>query len=127
LYSMFVAGSMGSFPDLYANVQKAVGASERVIELLEEAKEDISIDAEAEAATRIIRGNVDFNHIAFAYPSRPESVVLQDISFSVEAGQKLAIVGPSGAGKSTIASLLLRFYEPLSGQLLFDKIGRAHV
>lgn len=120
LYSMFVAGSMGSFPDLYANVQKAVGASERVIELLEEAKEDISIDAEAEAATRIIRGNVDFNHIAFAYPSRPESVVLQDISFSVEAGQKLAIVGPSGAGKSTIASLLLRFYEPLSGQLLFD-------
>lgn len=120
LYSMFVAGSMGSFPDLYANVQKAVGASERVIELLEEAKEDISIDTAGEAATRIIRGNVDFNHIAFAYPSRPESVVLQDISFSVEAGQKLAIVGPSGAGKSTIASLLLRFYEPLSGQLLFD-------
>jgi len=125
LYSMFVAGSMGSFPDLYANVQKAVGASERVIELLEEAKEDISIDPAAESATQIIRGNVDFNHIAFAYPSRPESVVLQDISFSVKAGQKLAIVGPSGAGKSTIASLLLRFYEPSSGQLFFDKRSAA--
>lgn len=120
LYSMFVAGSMGSFPDLYANVQKAVGASERVIELLEEKQEDISVNPINSADRKRISGNLSFEHINFSYPSRLESPVLKDISFSVKAGEKLAIVGPSGTGKSTIASLILRFYNPQSGQLLFD-------
>jgi ABC transporter fused permease/ATP-binding protein len=120
LYSMFVAGSMGSFPDLYANVQKAVGASERVIELLEEKQEDISINPINSKDRKRISGNLSFENINFSYPSRLESPVLNDISFSVKAGEKLAIVGPSGTGKSTIASLILRFYNPQSGQVLFD-------
>lgn len=120
LYSMFVAGSMGSFPDLYANVQKAVGASERVMELLEEKSENISIDPIDKATRKTISGELAFKNINFAYPSRPESPVLNDISFSVKSGEKLAIVGPSGTGKSTIASLILRFYNPQSGELLFD-------
>jgi len=120
LYSMFVAGSMGSFPDLYANVQKAVGASERVIELLEEEQEKISIDPSDYKNRKRISGNLSFDRINFSYPSRLESPVLKDVSFTVHAGEKLAIVGPSGTGKSTIASLILRFYNPQSGQLLFD-------
>src|SRR5690606_34157979 len=120
LYSMFVAGSMGSFPDLYANVQKAVGASERVIELLEEKQEDISVNPINSEDRKRISGNLSFEHINFSYPSRLESPVLKDISFSVKVGEQFAIVGPSGPGKSPIASLLLRCSNPRSGQLLSD-------
>src|SRR5690606_25423951 len=67
-----------------------------------------------------IVGNVRFEKVSFHYPSRPETLVLDDVTFSVDAGQKLALVGPSGAGKSTIASLLLHFYQPTSGKVYFD-------
>jgi len=118
--SLFVAGSMGSFPELYANVQKAVGATERVIEILEEDKEDVSIYPEANEITEKIKGNLTFEQVRFAYPSRDEITVLKDISFSANAGEKIAIVGPSGTGKSTLASLILRFYKPQEGRILFD-------
>jgi len=121
LYSMFVAGSMGSFPDLYANIQKAVGASERVIEIMEEKPELISIKPIHKKDRKEIAGHVRFENIDFSYPSRKESNVLKDVSFSVKAGEKLAIVGPSGSGKSTIASLILQFYNPDHGQILFDE------
>lgn len=118
--SLFVAGSMGSFPELYANVQKAVGATERVIEILEEDKEDVSIHPEANEIKEKIKGNLTFEQVRFAYPSRNEITVLKDISFSANAGEKIAIVGPSGTGKSTLASLILRFYKPQEGRILFD-------
>lgn len=120
LYSMFVAASMGSFPELYANVQKSVGASERVLEILDEQGEEISLDERDYTIQQPIVGNVRFENVSFHYPSRPETTVLDDVTFSVDAGQKLALVGPSGAGKSTIASLLLHFYQPTSGTLYFD-------
>ena len=120
LYSMFVAGSMGSFPDLYANVQKAVGASERVIELLEENKEAISLQTVDPTNVEKLSGDLAFDNVFFAYPSRKELTVLNGISFEVKAGEKLAIVGSSGSGKSTIASLILRFYDPQGGNILFD-------
>lgn len=120
LYSMFVAGSMGSFPDLYANVQKAVGASERVIELLEENKEAISLQQVDPSQVEVLKGNLAFDRVQFAYPSRQEVTVLKGISFHVDAGEKLAIVGSSGSGKSTIASLILRFYDPQGGVIKFD-------
>lgn len=118
--SLFVAGSMGSFPELYANVQKAVGATERVIEILEENKEDVSIYPEANEIKEKIKGNLTFEQVRFAYPSRDEITVLKDISFSANAGEKIAIVGPSGTGKSTLASLILKFYKPQEGRILFD-------
>lgn len=120
LYSMFVAASMGSFPELYANVQKSVGASERVLEILDEQGEEISLDERDYTIQQPIVGNVRFEKVSFHYPSRPETLVLDDVTFSVDAGQKLALVGPSGAGKSTIASLLLHFYQPTSGKVYFD-------
>ncbi len=115
-YTIFIGGSIGSFADLYSNLQRSIGATQRVRELLNEPAEPL------EVVTRQarFRGDVSFDRVNFAYPSRPETQVLRDLSFSVPAGKVVALVGPSGAGKSTIASLLLRFYDPQQGSLIFD-------
>jgi ABC transporter fused permease/ATP-binding protein len=120
IYGVFVSASMGSFPELYANLQKAVGASERVLEILDETSEDISIDEKNNVVDQKIEGNLSFNNVEFAYPSRPELTVLNNISFDADAGQKVAIVGPSGSGKSTMAALILQFYNPQNGFISFD-------
>lgn len=122
LYSMFVAGSMGSFPELYANIQRSLGASERVIEILNETPEDIDLSEDNKTIKRQIEGHLTFKNIEFTYPGRKENQILKDISFDVNSGQKVAIVGPSGGGKSTIASLILQFYKPNSGQILYDGV-----
>ena len=126
LYSMFVAGSMGSFPELYAGIQKALGASERVIEILNEQTENITVSEHNKEISNPIAGKLTFSNIQFAYPSRPDIDILKDISFTANAGEKIAIVGPSGAGKSTIASLILQFYNPSKGQILYDDIDSSH-
>jgi len=115
-YTIFIGGSIGSFADLYSNLQRSIGATQRVRELLAEPAEPL------EVATRVarFRGDVSFDRVAFAYPSRSEVQVLKNLSFSAQAGEVVALVGPSGAGKSTIASLLLRFYDPQQGRILFD-------
>jgi ABC transporter fused permease/ATP-binding protein len=120
MYSIFVGAAMGSFPDLYANVQKSLGASERVLEILGEQGEDVSIREEDNVIKQKINGYLEFHDVRFAYPSRPEIEVLKQVSFEAAAGQRVAIVGPSGSGKSTIASLILQFYHPQSGSILFD-------
>jgi len=120
LYSLFVAGSMGSFPELYANIQRAIGASERVIEILDEQQEDKDLLLPEKNIENPIEGAVAFEDVTFAYPSRPEITVLKRVSFEAQAGEKLAIVGPSGTGKSTIAALVLQFYKPVGGRILFD-------
>lgn len=121
LYAVFVGSAMGSFPELYANVQKAVGASERVLEILAEKGEDVSIDHVENEVKQKIEGNIAFDNVNFHYPSRPEIEVLKGVSFEAKTGQKVAIVGPSGSGKSTMAALILQFYHPQSGTILFDK------
>jgi ABC transporter fused permease/ATP-binding protein len=120
MYTIFVGAAMGSFPDLYANIQKAIGATERVLEILDENGEDISIQNINNTIKQKIEGNLSFNNVVFAYPSRDEITVLKDISFIADAGQRVAIVGPSGSGKSTMASLILQFYHPQSGSIKFD-------
>ncbi len=122
LLSTFVGAAMGSFPELYATMQKAFGASERVLEILAEENEPISMDQEKNAIHQRIHGNLDFQNVVFSYPSRKEITVLNGVSFEAKKGEKVAIIGPSGAGKSTIAGLILRFYETQSGSLLFDGI-----
>lgn len=119
LYSSYVGASSGGIAELYAQVQKAIGATERVFELLEEEPEKINLDQNASGIEKI-KGNVTFKNVAFQYPSREEIQVLKEVSFSADFGQKIALVGPSGAGKSTIASLLLRFYSINSGEILID-------
>jgi ABC-type multidrug transport system fused ATPase/permease subunit len=120
LYAMFLASSLGSFPEMFANIQKTVGASERVLEILAEQGEDVSITQNVDHVEQKIMGNLAFRHVGFSYPSRPELKVLTDISFEAKAGERVAIVGPSGSGKSTTASLILQFYRPQSGEILFD-------
>lgn len=119
LYTTFIGASFGGIAEMYAQIQKAVGATERVFELLEETPEAINATPKISSIEKI-KGIVSFRNVAFSYPSRKEVQVLKDVNFSAEFGQKIAIVGPSGAGKSTISSLLLRFYDITSGEILVD-------
>jgi ABC-type multidrug transport system fused ATPase/permease subunit len=120
LYAAFVGSAMGSFPEMYSNVQRAVGASERVLEILREQGEDVSIIEADNQIKQRIEGDLAFDNINFHYPSRKEIEVLKGVSFEAKTGQKIAIVGPSGSGKSTTASLILQFYQPQSGTILYD-------
>jgi ABC-type multidrug transport system fused ATPase/permease subunit len=117
LYTLFVAGAMGSFAEIYSQIQRTLGAAQRVLELLEEKPEVVG---SAPAAHPRLRGHVAFEDVAFRYPSRKESEVLRNVTLTLRAGERVALVGPSGAGKSTLVSLLLRFYDPDQGCILLD-------
>lgn len=120
VYTAFIAGSMAGFAEFYSQLQKTLGATQRVRELLQEEPEPVSINNDPLFDQYKLSGEVTLKHVAFRYPSRPEVEVLKDVNIHAERGQQIAIVGPSGAGKSTLSSLLLRFYKPEKGQLLFD-------
>lgn len=120
MFTMFIAASMGGLPEQYAAIQRAVGASERIFELLDEPIEEVNADDARNRKKLRLTGDVTFDKIAFSYPTRKEFTVLRDVTFEAKAGQTIAIVGPSGSGKSTLAQLLLRFYEPDQGSLSFD-------
>ncbi|RYE24950.1 MAG: ATP-binding cassette domain-containing protein [Sphingobacteriales bacterium] len=120
VYTAFVGGTMAGFADLYSQLQKTLGATQRIREILKEESENVSITETKLNDEFKLNGHVKLSHIAFSYPTRKETPVLKDISIEAQPGQQIAIVGPSGAGKSTLVSILLRFYDPEHGQLLFD-------
>ncbi|HEY5228811.1 MAG TPA: ABC transporter transmembrane domain-containing protein, partial [Opitutaceae bacterium] len=122
LYTTFVAGAMGQAAELFSQVQKTVGATERVRELLRETSEDLSGVPLANTLKlpERLTGAVSFQSVNFTYPARPEMTVLHDVTLEAKPGERIALVGPSGAGKSTITAILLRFYDPESGRLLID-------
>jgi ABC-type multidrug transport system fused ATPase/permease subunit len=121
LYTTFVAGAMGQFAELYSQLQKAIGATQRVREMLRETGEVEARLGPAPASTLPrLRGDVVFEDVHFTYPSRQGVEVLHGINLSAISGQRIALVGPSGAGKSTLISLLLRLYDPSLGRLLID-------
>jgi ABC-type multidrug transport system fused ATPase/permease subunit len=120
VYTAFVGGSMAGFADLYGQLQKTLGATQRVRELLRSTPEDVDLEEEPLDPKYKLHGEVKLNHIAFSYPSRKEVPVLKDVTIEALPGEQVALVGPSGAGKTTISALLLRFYEPDKGELLFD-------
>jgi ATP-binding cassette subfamily B protein len=115
LFSIFVGASLGSFPEIVSQFQQTSGATERLRELLDAKPERADGDDRA-----VLGGALEFEQVSFRYPSRPEARVLDDLSFAVQPGQRVALVGPSGAGKSTVLSLILGFGEPAAGRILFD-------
>ena len=142
IYTGFIGGSVGGLGDMYAQIQKTVGASERILEILEE-KSEINIVPPASdggafssdfvetlksqiPSSRVRRllappsGAVSYKNVAFSYPSRPDMAVLRNINLEVKSGEKVGLVGYSGAGKSTIVQLLMRYYKLTGGQILVD-------
>ncbi|MBM3936410.1 MAG: ATP-binding cassette domain-containing protein [Sphingomonadales bacterium] len=117
LYSTFVGGAMGSFAELYGQVQKALGATERVNDLLKEPTETICWKGKESFDWPHGGVSLQWQGLSFAYPSRPEVKVLSNVTMSLHAGERLAVIGPSGAGKSTLVNLLLGFYVPDEGSI----------
>jgi ATP-binding cassette, subfamily B, bacterial len=116
-YTVFIGGSIGGLGDMYAQLQGAIGASERLLEIMDEKSE---IDITQSILPNAITGHISFQNVQFSYPSRSDVEVLRNVSFEVAAGQKIALVGYSGAGKSTIIQLLMRYYNLNSGQITVD-------
>jgi ABC-type multidrug transport system fused ATPase/permease subunit len=119
LYSSFIGGSVAGLAEVYTSIQKSIGATEHLLEILDEPAEPIT-DSALVAPEFQLTGQISFNNITFRYPSRDDLQVLEDISFDIAADQQIALVGPSGAGKSTIVSLLLRLYDPVEGSIFFN-------
>jgi len=117
LFTILMGASIGSLPELYANIQKALGAVENLIEIMNTATERELVDGTKKPK---LEGNIRLEDVHFQYPQRLDVPVLSGINFSIGRNQTLAVVGGSGAGKSTLASLLLRYYEPQSGAVFFD-------
>lgn len=119
IYSGFIGGTIGGLASVLGRVQKFVGATENLLEILDEKEETVQENL-ALVPEQTIKGRIRFDNLRFEYPSRLGTDVLTEISFSVEPNNLIALVGPSGAGKSTLVSLLMRLYEPSSGRILFD-------
>lgn len=116
LYTTFIGGSIAGLGDIYGQIQKAIGSSERVLEILQETPEYATADFQQVP----MKGDISFSNIGFTYPTRPEIEVLKNITFNIAAGEKVALAGHSGAGKSTIIQLLLSFYPINKGSLTVD-------
>ena len=120
-YAVLAAGAVGAIAEVMGELQRAAGAAERLLELLA-TEPQISPPAEPLPLARPARGAVSFEHVDFAYPTRPDTLALNDFTLTVRPGEKLALVGPSGAGKTTIFQLLLRYYDPQAGVIRFDGV-----
>jgi len=121
LYAAFAAGALGELSQVWGEIAQASGAAERLFEILN-VKSDITAPVHPKHLPEPARGDIVFDRVRFAYPTRPEAFVVDGVSFAVKAGEKIAVVGPSGAGKSTLFHLLLRFYDPRNGSIAFDGV-----
>jgi ABC-type multidrug transport system fused ATPase/permease subunit len=120
IYTAFIGASVAGLGELYGKVQSTLGASERILEILDETPEPTHQEPALGLVPARVLGDIRYEHVAFRYPTRPDVPVLQDIDFHIAAGEKIALVGPSGAGKSTIAGLLMQFYPLSGGRIVVD-------
>jgi ATP-binding cassette, subfamily B, bacterial len=116
LYTAFIGGSIAGLGDIFSQLQRSIGASERILEILNQPDEQPSQSNELK-----LTGDIEFDNVSFSYPTRQDVEVLKGISFKIKPGQKIALVGPSGSGKSTIINLLMRFYPVQSGKIWVDQ------
>jgi ATP-binding cassette subfamily B protein len=124
LYAVLAASALGELSQVWGEITQASGAAERLFEIVA-MHPAVTAPAQPVPLPAPARGEVSFDRVNFRYPTRQDAPVLNDVSFRVQPGEKVAIVGPSGAGKSTIFHLLLRFYDPLSGKVSFDGVRLA--
>lgn len=119
MYTIMMGASIGSLPELYASIQKSIGATENLMDIIHKPSEKQLLKGELKPH---LTGKVEFKNVSFAYPQRHDITVLNSISFSADSNETIALVGSSGSGKSTISSLLLHYYSLNSGNILFDGV-----
>lgn len=119
IYSVMVAGSVAALSEIWSELQRAAGATERLVELLN-ADDSVQDPAQPAAMPKPARGEITFDGVRFHYPTRADNAALDDVSFRIEPGETVAFVGPSGAGKTTIIQMIQRFYDPQRGQVAID-------
>ena len=126
IYAIMTAGSVGALSEIWGELQRAAGATERLVELLN-TEDAVKDPADARKLPDVVSGRVRFDNVTFRYPARPNSVALNNVSLDIAPGETVAVVGPSGAGKSTILQLLLRFYDPISGSVSLEGVDLTDV
>lgn len=117
IYTVMIGGAIASLGTLYTTIAGAIGATERVKDIM---SRDVELDMNSSYKSGNISGDIHFENVSFAYPSRDEVTVLRDVTFDVKKGEKIALVGQSGSGKSTLVKLLMRFYEPIKGKITIN-------
>lgn len=125
-YAIVVAGAVGALSEVWGELQRAAGATERLMELLH-TRPTVAVPESPRSLPTPARGEVAFEGVTFHYPSRPDGAALQDFDLNIGQGETVALVGPSGAGKSTVFQLLMRFYDPGTGRILVDGVDIADV
>jgi len=121
IYAIMVAGAVGSLSEIWGELQRASGATERLVELLSD-DDSVADPDQGVALPQGGAGAITFDDVHFHYPTRPDAAAISGVSLTINPGETVALVGPSGAGKSTIFQLLLRFYDPISGQITLDGV-----
>ncbi len=122
IYAILVGGAVGALSEIWGELQRAAGATERLVELIH-AKDEVTDPFTPVELAQPVRGEITFDKVDFNYPSRPDIPTLNAFNLSIKAGEIVALVGPSGAGKSTVFQLVLRFFDPCSGAVLFDGVN----
>ncbi len=122
IYSVMVAGAVAALSEIWGELQRAAGASERLVELLQ-AEDELEDPVSPVALPKPVNGRIAFENVSFTYPARPDAPALDRFNLVIEPGETIALVGPSGAGKTTVIQLIQRFYDPQAGQVTLDGVA----